>query len=172
MTVDNAAYYHDLDYQHFPDAATRNIADRLMIQEMDAIKDPTLRERVERGIIRPIINAKQKFGMGVKKSPIKWSDELAKELHKPVIHHFRKQRVYVKGIDEIWAADLVDMQAYAAYNDGVRYLMAVIEIFSKYGWLVPLKEKSGKSVATAFRKILTERKPKLLWVDKGLKFYN
>ena len=64
------------------------------------------------------------------------------------------------------------MQAYAACNDGVRYLMAVIEIFSKYGWLVPLKEKSGKSVATAFRKILTEWKPKLVWMDKGLKFYN
>ena len=65
--VDNAAYHHDLAYQHFPDTATRNVADRLIIQEMDAIKDPTLRERVERGIIRPIINAKQKFGMVVKK---------------------------------------------------------------------------------------------------------
>ena len=65
--VDNAAYHHDLAYQHFPDTATRNIADRLMIEEMDAIKDPTLRERIERGIIRPIINTKQKFGMGVKK---------------------------------------------------------------------------------------------------------
>ena len=65
--VDNAAYHHDLACQYFPDTATRNIADRLMIEEMDAIKDPTLRERVERGIIGPIINAKQKFGMGVKK---------------------------------------------------------------------------------------------------------
>ena len=65
--VDNAAYHHDLAYQQFPDTATRNIADKLMIEEMDAIKDPTMRERVERGIIRPIINAKQKFGMGVKK---------------------------------------------------------------------------------------------------------
>ena len=64
------------------------------------------------------------------------------------------------------------MQAYSAYNDGVRYLIAVIDIFLKFGWLVPLKDKSGKSVAAAFRKILTERKPKLLWVDKGLEFYN
>ena len=64
------------------------------------------------------------------------------------------------------------MQAYSTYNDGVRYLLAVLDIFSKYGWLVPLKDKSGKSVAAAFRKILTERKPKLVWVDKGLEFYN
>ena len=63
--VDNAAYHHDLAYHHFTDTATRNVADRLMIQEMDAIKDPTLRERVERGITKPIINAKQKFGIGV-----------------------------------------------------------------------------------------------------------
>ena len=63
------------------------------------------------------------------------------------------------------------MQVYLAYNDGVRYLLAVIDIFSKYGWLVPLKDKSGKSVAAAFRKIQTERKPKLVWVDKGLEFY-
>ena len=48
--------------------------------------------------------------MGVKKIPIKWSDEPAEELHKPVMHHFRKRRVYVKGIDEIWAADLVDIR--------------------------------------------------------------
>ena len=69
--VDNAAYHHDLAYQHFPDTATWNIADRSMIQEMDAIKDPTLRERLDRGIIRPIINAKQKLGMGVKKRSYK-----------------------------------------------------------------------------------------------------
>ena len=50
--------------------------------------------------------------------------------------------------------------------------MAVIDIFSKYGWLIPLKDKSGKSVAAAFRKILIERKPKLIWVDKGLEFFN
>ena len=107
--VDNAACHHDLAYQHFPDTATRIDADRLMIEEKDAIKDLTLRERIERGIIKLIIDAKQKFGMGVKKSLIKWSDELAKKLHKPVIHHFRKRREYVKGIDEILAADLVDM---------------------------------------------------------------
>lgn len=66
--VDNAAYHHDLAYKHFPDTATRNIADRLMIEEMDSIKDPTMRERVERAIIKPIINTKQKFGLGVKTS--------------------------------------------------------------------------------------------------------
>ena len=100
---------------------------------------------------------------------VKWSDQLAEELHKPVVKSFRKRRVYVKGIDEIWAADLIDMQSFAEYNEGFKYLLSVVNIFSKYGWIVPLKDKSGKSVSQAFEKIFTssERKPKKLWVDKG-----
>src|SRR6218665_892288 len=66
------------------------------------------------------------------------------------------------------------MQSFAEYNDGFKYLLSVIDIFSKYGWIVPLKDKSGKSVSQAFEKIFTssERKPKKLWVDKGKEFYN
>ena len=55
----------------------------------------------------------------------------------------RKRRVYVKGIDQIIAADLVDMQPFSMYNNGVKYLLTVIDIFSKYGWSVLLKKKSG-----------------------------
>jgi len=62
--VDNAAYHHDLAYQHFADTEHRNIADKIMLEEMDAIKDPTLRERLERGVIKPIIFTKTKFGLG------------------------------------------------------------------------------------------------------------
>ena len=71
-----------------------------------------------------------------------------------------KRRVRVSGIDEIWAADLVDMQAFSKFNRGVKYLLAVIDIFSKYGWLIPLKDKTGKSVAEALKIIFKERKPK------------
>lgn len=62
--VDNAAYHHDLAYQHFTDTATRNMADKIMLEQMDAIKDPTIRERIERGIIKPVISTKAKFGLG------------------------------------------------------------------------------------------------------------
>src|SRR6218665_1652151 len=66
------------------------------------------------------------------------------------------------------------MQSFAKYNDGFKYLLSVVDIFCKYGWIVPLKNKSGKSVSQAFEKICTssERKPKTLWVDKGKEFYN
>ena len=64
------------------------------------------------------------------------------------------------------------MQTFSRFNRGVKYLLAVIDIFSKYGWLVPLKDKSGKSVATAFKQIFKERKQTKIWVDKGKEFYN
>ncbi len=104
---------------------------------------------------------------------LKWTDQLAEELHRPVVRRFRKRSVTVRGIDEIWAADLVDMQAFAQYNDGIKYLLCVIDIFSKYGWIVPLKNKTGTAVASSFEKIYSEgRKPMKVWVDKGKEFYN
>ena len=64
------------------------------------------------------------------------------------------------------------MQAFSKFNRGVRYLLAVIDIFSKYGWLIPLKDKTGKSVASALKTIFKERNPEKIWVDKGKGFYN
>ena len=64
------------------------------------------------------------------------------------------------------------MQAFSKFNRGVKYLLAVIDVFSKYGWLIPLKDKTGKSVASALKTIFKERKPEKMWVDKGKEFYN
>ena len=64
------------------------------------------------------------------------------------------------------------MQAFSEFNRGVKYLLAVIDVFSKYGWLIPLKDKTGKSVASALKTIFKERKPEKMWVDKGKEFYN
>ena len=63
------------------------------------------------------------------------------------------------------------MQAFFKFNRGVKYLLAVIDIFSKYGWLIPLKDKTGKSVASAIETIFKERKPEKMLVDKGKEFY-
>ena len=97
---------------------------------------------------------------------------LTEELHKPVRRKFKRRRVLVNGINKIWAADLVDMQAFTKFNRGVKYLLAVIDVFSKYGWLIPLKDKTGKSVASALKTIFKERKPGKMWVGKGKEFYN
>ena len=68
-------------------------------------------------------------------------------MHKPALKIFPKRRVIVTGIDKIRAADLVDMQAFSKDNDGVRYILSVIDVFSKYGWMIPLKTKTGVEVA-------------------------
>jgi len=73
----------------------------------------------------------------------------------------------------MWAADLVEMQPFSDYNDGVKYLLAVVDIFSKHRWMVLLKQKNGAAVAAAFQSIFNGGKtPKKIWVDKGKEFYN
>ena len=64
------------------------------------------------------------------------------------------------------------MQVFFKLNGGVKYLLAVTDVFSKYGWLIRLKDKTGKSVALALEAIFKERKPEKMWVDKGKEFYN
>ena len=99
---------------------------------------------------------------------------LAEELHKPVIRKFRKRRVLVSGIDKIWAADLADMQALSKENEGVNFLLLVIDTFSKYGWIVPLKNKKAQTIVKALKEIFKEsgRRPDKLWTDKGTDFFN
>ena len=107
--------------------------------------------------------------MGCRKKKVLGLNE---ELHKPVRRKFNKRRVIVNGIDKIWAADLADMKAFSKENEGFTFILLVIDIFSKYGYLVPLKNKEGKTVATALKTIFKERKPEKMWVDKGKEFYN
>ena len=66
------------------------------------------------------------------------------------------------------------MQLISKFNKGFRFSLCVIDIFSKYAWVVPFKDKKGVSIAVAFQKILKEsdRKPNKIWVDKGSEFYN
>ena len=64
------------------------------------------------------------------------------------------------------------MKAFKEYNDGYTFLLLVIDIFSKYGWIVPLKNKQKETVANELKNIFEERKPEKLWTDKGREFYN
>ena len=75
-------------------------------------------------------------------------------------------------MDDIWCSDLVDMQKLSKWNKGYKYLLMVLDLFSKYGWIVPLKTKTGLEVSKAFESIFKKGKPKKLWVDKGKEYYN
>ena len=100
--------------------------------------------------------------------------QLADELHKPIIRKFKKRKIYSSFRDSIWGVDLADMQLLSKSNKGFRFLLCVIDIFSKYAWVVPLKDKKGVSIVNEFQKILKEsnRKPNKIWIYKGSEFYN
>ena len=101
-----------------------------------------------------------------------WSQQLADELHKPITRNFSKRSVISKGVDEIWAADLVGMQMFSKWNKGIKYLLMVIDVFSKYGWIKPPKDKKTETVSKAFDEMFksSKRLPKMLWTDKGSEF--
>ena len=100
--------------------------------------------------------------------------ELPEELHKPIIGKFKKRKVYSPFIENIWGADIADMQLISKFHKGIRFLLCVIGILSKYARVTHLKDKKGITITNTFQKILDESnlKPSKIWVDKGSKFYN
>ena len=110
-----------------------------------------------------------------KGSGVSVNEQLAEELHKPVTKKlFKRRKVYVRFKDNIWAADLAEMGSLSCKNRSVKYLLYAIDVFTKYAWVKPLKDRKGKTVLNAFFKIvnLSNRKPNKLWVDQGREFYN
>ena len=103
---------------------------------------------------------------------IHWTSQLASELHKPVRRRFDKPTVFAKQVDDIWTADLVEMSSFSMSNKGYKYLLTVINVFRKYGWIVLMNTKTGKEVAQAFRKLFLNGHPSPLWTDNGTEFYN
>ena len=105
---------------------------------------------------------------------------LAKEVFSPQITKFRRERIIPIYKDETWSADLIDKSSLSKYNNNYKFLLTVIDIFTKYAWAIPLKNKSGLSITNGFKTILSEgpqgcsesRKPEKLWVDRGSEFYN
>lgn len=96
-------------------------------------------------------------------------------LHKPARRHYKRNKIYVAGIDAQWQADLADMQGIARQNDGMRYILTVIDVFSKYAWAVPVKSKDAGAVADGFAEVMSQaspRRPKRLQTDKGKEFFN
>ena len=95
--------------------------------------------------------------------------EIAEELHKPI-----KRKVHSSFIDNVWDTALADMQLISKFNKGIRFVLCVIDIFSKYAWVIPFKDKKGITITNAFQNILKEsnRKPYGIWVDKGSEFSN
>jgi hypothetical protein len=97
---------------------------------------------------------------------------IANEIHRPAIKNFIRRKVVVNNIDEIWAVDIVDMQKFDDDNDGYKYILTVIDCFSKFAWAVPLKSKTTHTTLEAIKKIIHDsgRKPEKIWSDAGREF--
>ena len=94
-------------------------------------------------------------------------------LHQPARRNFQRNRVIVGGKDYQFQADLVDLRSLSEFNDGYTFLLTCIDILSKYGWAIPIKQKTGPQITAAFDKIVKSgRKPKILQTDKGSEFLN
>ena len=94
---------------------------------------------------------------------------MVKELHEPVTKKFKTRKVYARFKDDIWTADLAEMESLPSKNRNVEYLLCVIDVFTKYAGIKSLEDKKGKTVLIEFNEIVNESnsKPNKLWVDQG-----
>ena len=172
--LDKACFVHDAAYSDSKDLTKRTVADKILKNKaFDIAKDPKY-DRYQRGLATMVYKFfdSKVSGSGAKLTPE--NEQLVNELHKPIIRKFEKRKVYSTFKDNIWSVDLADMQVLSKYNKGIRFLLCVIDICSKYAWVIPLKDKKGISIVKAFQIILKQsnRKPNKIWVDKGSEFYN
>lgn len=100
--------------------------------------------------------------------------QLANELHSRRVKRFPRRSVIVLYPDQIWAIDLAFMDSLKEYNDDYKYILCVVDAFSKYAWATPLKNKNSSTVLSAIKKIVEDngKVPNKIWVDKGTEFYN
>ena len=131
--LDKIASRHDTCYAV---GKNKNDCDRIMVDEINN-NIPYKERPYGTFAIKQIINTKQKLGLGVE-NPNKI---LSEELHKAKRKNYPRGKIIVNHIDEIFAADLVEMQKFAKLNKRYRYLLTCIDIFSKYSWVIPLKDK-------------------------------
>ena len=90
-----------------------------------------------------------------------------------LLEKLKKRKVYSLFEDNVWEVDLADMQSLSKFNKGIKYVLCATDLFSKYAWVIPLKDKNGTSIVIAFQKIFSkERKPNKIWVDQRSEFYN
>lgn len=83
---------------------------------------------------------------------------ITNELHKPARRNFTRRKVIIKGLRDLMQIDLISLIPYAKLNRGFKYILVAIDTFSKYVWAEPLKQKTGKEVAKAMQKILTDKR--------------
>ena len=164
--TDEICSQHDVDYTLAKSLKDKHIADEKMIKATNEL--PYNQQQYGTFLVKNIIRSKRKLGLGIEDH----NKILSEELHKAKRKNYPRRKIIVNNINEIFAADLVEMQKFSKLNKGYRYLLTCIDIFSKFSWVIPLKDKRGITIKQALQKIFNKRKPKFLWTDRGTEFYN
>ena len=148
--LDKAGFQHEVSHGDFQDLAKRTAADKVLKNKAFNIAKSPKYDGYQRGLASMVYTFFDKKTKGSRvttlanKSAVKstpQNEQLAEESHKHIVRKFQKRRVYASYKDAIWAADLAEVQSLSKYNKGFRFLLCVIDIFSKYAWVVPLKGK-------------------------------
>ena len=161
-------------YSDSEDLAKRTAANKVLRDKAFNIAKDSKYDEYQRGLASMVYKYfdKKNKDDGVKFMP--QNKQLAKELDKQIIRKFKKRKVHSAFKDYVSGIDLADTQLISKFNKGFRFLLCVIDIFSKYAWVVPLKDKKGVYIVNAFQKILKQspRKSKKVWTSKGSELYN
>ena len=160
--LDKACFQHDSAYADHKDLINRTEADKVLRDKAYDIASNPKYDGYQRGLANMVYKFFDKKSMSSGFKKLKNSSSiLADELHKPIIKKFDKRKVYSQFQDNIWGVDLVDMQSLSRKNKGIKYLLCAIDLYSKYAFVIPLKDKKGISIVNAFDKIIKQsnRKP-------------
>ena len=147
--LDKACFQHDSAYADHKDLINRTEADKVLRDKAYDIASNPKYDDYQRGLASMVYTFfdKKSTGSGIKKNTAKSSSLerssliLADELHKPIINEFNKRKVYSQFKDNIWGVDLADMQSLSRKNKGIKYLLCAIDLYSKYAFVIPLKDK-------------------------------
>ena len=144
-------------YGDFKDLNRRTVAYKVLYDKAFNIAKNPKYYGYQRGLASVACNFldKKTSGGTVKNENIS-NKELAEELHNPVIRKCDKRKVHSPFADNIWDADLADMQLTSKFSKGFRFLLCAIDIYSKYAWVILLKDKKGITITNAFQKTLDE----------------
>ena len=171
--LDTACFQHDMVYGKYKDIERRTQSDKVLNYKAFEIANNPKYDGFQRGLASMVYKFfdKKSKGPGIKSMS---NQQLANELHKPIIWKLKKRKMYSSFKDNNWGVDPADMRLISKYNKGTRYFLCAIDLFNKYAFVVLLKDKKGTTIANAFQSTLnnSKRKSNKIWTDQGSEFYN
>ena len=160
--LDKTCFQHGMAYGDFEDLTRRAASDKILRDKAFNISKNPKYDGYERGLASMVYNFFDKKSKGGSaNNEIKQNEQLAEELQQPIIKKFLKRKVHSSFKDNILSADIAYLQLINKFNKGTKFLLCVVDIFSKHAWVVLLEDKKGVTFVNAFQNTLDNsmRKP-------------